>query len=109
MNLSYTKCLCFSALILALLSQPVIADDVATTKEETGKTANPLTKQFRPSGSYCGLYCLYSVMKLFDIDVDPKELLKPEYIGSPRGSSLAELKKAAEDNGLRLLSVGNSP
>jgi rhodanese-related sulfurtransferase len=32
--------------------------------------------------------------------IEPNELIKPEYIGSPSGSSLAELKKAAEKNGL---------
>jgi len=39
-------------------------------------------------------------MKFFDVDIDSRQLLKPEYIGSHKGSSLAELQKAAQDNGL---------
>jgi rhodanese-related sulfurtransferase len=39
-------------------------------------------------------------MKYFDVEVEPNDLLKPEYIGSNEGSSLAELKKAAQDHGL---------
>jgi rhodanese-related sulfurtransferase len=100
------KALYFFAVVLVCLPGLAIADDVTTTKEEAGKTANPPIKQRRPSGGYCGIYCLYAVMKLSDIDVDPKELLKPEYISSRRGSSLAELKKAAEDNGLYAVPVG---
>jgi len=55
---------------------------------------------------YCGIYCLYALMKLNAIDIDPIELLKPEYIGSHKGSSLAELKKAAEDHGIYAAPVG---
>jgi len=54
----------------------------------------------RSSDPYCGLYCLYTVMKTSGISSDFKNLLKPEYISSRKGSSIAELKKAAEDNGL---------
>jgi rhodanese-related sulfurtransferase len=57
-------------------------------------------EQLRPSGGYCGIYCLYGAMKYLGIDCDPNELIKPEYIGSKKGSSLAELKKCAVDNGL---------
>jgi rhodanese-related sulfurtransferase len=52
------------------------------------------------SAGYCGIYCLYAAMKYFDVEVEPNDLLKPEYIGSNEGSSLAELKKAAQDHGL---------
>jgi len=57
--------------------------------------------------SYCGIYCLYSVMKLFDVEVSPEELIRPEYVGSIRGSSLAELKKGAEAHGLYAVAVAN--
>lgn len=105
MNLSYVKPLYFSGLILAVLLEPVIANNTIAAKEQSLKTANSPARRCSP-GSYCGIYCLYAVMKLSDIDVDPQELLKPEYIGSPRGSSLAELKKAAEDNGMHAIPVG---
>jgi rhodanese-related sulfurtransferase len=39
-------------------------------------------------------------MRLADKNVDFVDLLKPEYIGSWKGSSLAELAKAAEDHGM---------
>lgn len=64
----------------------------------TGKCNSP--------GPHCGLYCLYSAMKLSGKEIEFKELLKPEYIGSSKGSSLAELKKAAIDNGLEAVVVG---
>ncbi len=44
-------------------------------------------------------------MKYFGVHVEPNELLKPEYIGSIQGSSLAELKKAAEKYGLFAIPV----
>lgn len=52
------------------------------------------------SGGYCGIYCLYGAMKFLGKDCDPNELIKQEYIGSQKGSSLAELKKCALDYGL---------
>ncbi len=54
-------------------------------------------KGYRP---YCGLFCLYSVMRMAGADVDILELIRPEYIGSKKGSSLVELKQAAEDHGM---------
>ncbi|HBR18639.1 MAG: hypothetical protein A2Y13_05450 [Planctomycetes bacterium GWC2_45_44] len=59
------------------------------------------------SGPYCGLYCLYSVIKLTDKEIDVRDLLKPEYVSSRKGSSMAELKKAATDNGLYAETFGN--
>jgi len=60
----------------------------------------------KSSGPYCGMYCLYTTMKLADKEIDFRKLVKPEYIGSRKGSSLAELKQAAEDNGLYALPMG---
>jgi hypothetical protein len=105
-DFSYIKWLCFFALTLALLSQPLIAHNTIAAEEQSCKAVNSPTKQHRPSGAYCGAYCLYAVMRVADIDIDPKELLKPEYIGSAGGSSLAELKKAAEDYGMYAAVVG---
>jgi ABC-type bacteriocin/lantibiotic exporter with double-glycine peptidase domain len=61
--------------------------------------------QKKSSGGYCGIYCLYAAMKYFGVNADPNELIKPEYIGSVKGSSLAELKKAAEKHGLYAVAV----
>jgi rhodanese-related sulfurtransferase len=49
---------------------------------------------------YCGVYCLYSALKSMGRDVGFRELVKPEYIGSGQGSTMAELSKAARDYGL---------
>jgi rhodanese-related sulfurtransferase len=54
---------------------------------------------------YCGLYCLYSAMKMQGHKVHFPDLVKLEYIGSREGSSLAELKKAAQDNAMHAESV----
>jgi len=111
-KLSYVKCLCFLGLILAISAKAAIADNTVPA-ENSPKAAKPAIRlagkspsRRCTSGSYCGIYCLYAVMKLSNIDVDPNELLKPEYIGSHKGSSLAELKKAAEDNRLYAAPVG---
>jgi rhodanese-related sulfurtransferase len=106
LNFSYIKRLSFFALALAFFSQSLIARDTIAAEEQSCKAVNSPTKQHRPSGAYCGIYCLYAVMKLADIDIDPKEVLKPEYIGSAGGSSLAELKKAAENYGMHAAAVG---
>ena len=54
---------------------------------------------------HCGLYCLYTAMKLAGKEMDFKELVKPEYLSSRKGSSIAELKQAAKDNGFFAESV----
>ena len=60
----------------------------------------------KSSGPYCGLYCLYALMKMAGEEVDFVELVKNEYIGSHKGSSIGELKNAAEDYGLFAVPVG---
>ncbi len=74
--------------------------------ENNHKSAESLAAKRKSSGSYCGIYCLYTTMKLADKEIDFRKLVKPEYIGSRKGSSLAELKKAAEDNGLYAVPIG---
>jgi len=46
-------------------------------------------------------------MKIFGVSVDPNDLMRPEYIGSPAGSSLAELKRCAETYGLHAAPVAH--
>jgi len=67
--------------------------------------ANSATTVRKSSAPYCGIYCIYTVLKFAGREIDFRELAKSEYIGSRRGSSLAELKKAAEDCGLYAVSV----
>jgi len=97
MNLSSASCakhLYPFLLILAVLPVLVIA-----VSGQAGKTVDRPSKQ-SPFPAYCGIYCLYMTMKFFDVDIESRQLFKPEYIGSRKGSSLAELQKAARDNGL---------
>jgi len=74
--------------------------------ENKQKSDESLSAKRKSSGSYCGISCLYTTMKLADKEIDFRKLVKPEYIGSRKGSSLVELQKAAEDNGLYAVSVG---
>ena len=57
-------------------------------------------KRIRGRQPYCGLYCLYSIFKLEGREIDFHSLVKPEYLGSRKGSSFEELKQAAQDVGL---------
>jgi len=91
----------FFCVLIILVSTNAIAADEKSQDATKGGSAKR-----KSSGPYCGLYCLYTVMKLSDHEVDFRELVKPEYIGSRRGSSLAELKKAAEDYGLNAVPLG---
>jgi len=73
----------------------------AANASDDGEAASsqPLSVKRKANHPYCGLYCLYSVMKMDGRNINFADLVKPEYISSRKGSSLAELKKAAEDNG----------
>jgi rhodanese-related sulfurtransferase len=73
------------------------AADVGTNpNSEATMTPSPAAGP-RP---HCGLYCIYSILKLAGQDVDYRDLVKPEDYGRLMGSSLAELNRAAEDYGL---------
>jgi rhodanese-related sulfurtransferase len=90
------------ACILALLiSGKTCADD-----EKEQNPSESATAKRRPSHPHCGIYCLYTAMKLTNREVDFRGLVKPEYIGSRKGSSLTELKNAAEDYGIHAVPVG---
>ncbi|MFH1616424.1 MAG: rhodanese-like domain-containing protein [Planctomycetota bacterium] len=65
--------------------------------EHANKIINTKRNSYAP---YCGLYCVYTAFKLAEKDVEFGQLLKPEYIGSSKGSSLAELQGAAKDYGM---------
>ncbi len=63
--------------------------EIPTTSGREVKTRPP----------YCGLFCLYTSIRLANHEIDFENLVQQEYIGSG-GSSLAQLQKAAEDHGL---------
>jgi len=66
-----------------------------------------LTGTNKMSAPYCGISCLYTILKLQGQDVCYRDLLRGDYIGSHYGSSIAELKNAAEDMGLFAYPIGN--
>jgi len=95
---------CFTLFIFLLV---IIIFDSAIAADKSNQNPPKATSvKLKSSGPYCGIYCLYAAMKLSELEVDFRELVKPEYIGSRKGSSLEELKKAAEDNGLYAVPVG---
>ncbi len=63
--------------------------------EDDGKGSRP-----GPQRPYCGLYCLYSTLRMAGEPIDFPDLIKPEYLGSRDGSSILELRQAARDFGL---------
>lgn len=65
--------------------------------DENSRKSTTVNKSQNP---HCGLFCIYTVMKMAGKEVDFRDLVKPEYLGSKKGSSLAELKKASNDYGL---------
>ena len=92
-------------LLVCILSIFPTGRSVAVVENNQKSTEKSAVKR-KVSRSYCGITCLYTIMKLAGKEIDYQKLVKPEYIGSPKGSFLSELKKAAEDNGLYAVSVG---
>ncbi len=79
----------------------IVAGDKAVRANESEKEpSKTVSIKGISSGPYCGLNCLYTIMMLAGYNTDFAQLVKPKYIGSGQGSSLAELKAAAEDHGL---------
>lgn len=81
--------------VVLFIPDKILAMDAS--KEDASDTTSRRRNSTHP---HCGLYCVYSLLELVDKDVDFRELIKPEYIGSSKGSSMNELKKAAEHYGL---------
>lgn len=61
--------------------------------------AKPTVERASLPGGYCGLSSLLAVLRMLGKEVTLEQLLEPRYLGSSRGSSMAELKQAAEDFG----------
>jgi len=93
----------FAVLTAVLLWVSLSAQQPTLQAAEANGISTSVISRQNVSDGYCGIYCLYGAMKFFGVQIDPNELLKPEYIGSPAGSSLAELKKCAEAHGLHAM------
>jgi rhodanese-related sulfurtransferase len=93
-------------LLLVVLSGVILTFGQIVTAEQTDEKSTLSAKRGSASHPHCGVYCLYTIMKLAGQQVDFLDLVKPEYIGSSKGSSFAELKKAAEDHKMHAEAVG---
>lgn len=92
-------------LLLANLLFIFIITGTITANENKDNSPEAASVKPRTHHPHCGLYCLYATMKLAGREIDFVQLVKPEYIGSPKGSSMAELKKAVEDSGMYAMPV----
>jgi len=72
---------------------------------EVNATEEPRAVPFGTPNHYCGVSCLFAASRIWGIEYKYDQLLQPLYIGSARGSTIAELKKAAEDRGLFAIPV----
>ncbi len=51
-------------------------------------------------GPYCGVYCVYAAARMHGREVAFDDLLRQQYVGSYKGSTVAELQRAVADLGL---------
>ena len=106
LNFNPGGALCWCCLLLFVCVSLCLAGDksdaTGENKQNEVETTSVKPRSFRP---HCGLYCIYTAMKLAGKEVDFRELVRPEYLSSRKGSSLAELKQAVRDNGLYAESV----
>lgn len=80
-------------LAVAFAAMPVgAADRPATTPDPA-----PIAEDVAPT--YCGVYAVYGALRSLGLPLDFRSLVKPRYIGSVAGSSLAELEAAIADHG----------
>jgi len=93
-------------LLLANLLFIFIITGTITANENKDNSPEAASVKPRTHHPHCGLYCLYATMKLSGREIDFVQLVKPEYIGSRKGSSMAELENAAEDNGMYAVPLG---
>ncbi len=82
-------CTCVAA---GLLGCPALVRNAIAAE-----SSEPQARQYHP---HCGLYCVYAALRLADRKLDFRELVKRDYIKSNKGSTLVELRRAAEDHGL---------
>jgi rhodanese-related sulfurtransferase len=56
---------------------------------------------------YCGVYCMYAVLRMYGMEIPLQGLIVPKYVGSLDGSSVRELQRAAREHGLQAMPMGN--
>jgi len=67
---------------------------LAGVYERSGGNEGP-----RVSGPYCGIYCLYTALRLQGVSVPLESLVKYSYLQGAHGSTLTDLVEAAHDAG----------
>ncbi len=82
----------------AILANSSLASEKNENKET--KSNSSITVLKSSSGPYCGLYCLYTIVRLANRKINFVELFEKEYVSSHKGSSMAQLEKVAEKYGL---------
>jgi rhodanese-related sulfurtransferase len=65
-------------------------------------TSNTLRAE---SGPYCGIYSLYGAARSLGVDANIDNLIAPQYISSTRGSTAADLVRAAQSVGLQAVAL----
>ena len=60
----------------------------------------PQLNMNRASGPYCGINSLFLCLDALGIETHPEDYISPEFIGSTKGSSAAELVVAARHFGV---------
>lgn len=60
-----------------------------------------------PGNAYCGVHSVYAAIQSQGGEVSLNELVQSEYIGSPAGSTLAQLQRAVQDHGMHALPMDN--
>lgn len=98
-----------SMALFLLITATSITWAVQTKKDERDikRTSPDKALEKKRSDPYCGLYCLYTVLKINGHQGEFVDLIKSDYLGSIKGSSLLELKRAAEDRGMYAAAIGD--
>lgn len=78
----------WQSLLCICLIAVLIGGKTRATDENNQKPSKANHSKRKSSSSYCGVYGLYTVMKLSGRKINFLELVKPEYISSRKGSSL---------------------
>lgn len=67
-----------------------------TQGHDNSRTPLPQLEEIKSGGPCCGVYSLMACLESINVNYDIKKLINPEFVSSSRGSSAAELIKAAE-------------
>ena len=86
----------FSLCVRPLLTLALVVNAAAARSEEP---------EDRSRGPYCGIYCVYSALATLGKQVEFESLIQPKYLGSSEGSSIGELRRAAEDVGAHAVAL----